>query len=61
MELLFDGHKWPDDVFPDDLDWDKAWVDSGPSPAGNVGFYLHVPHKTWETIHRIYFKKKPIK
>ena len=25
------------------LDWSKAWVDMGPSPAGNPGPYWHVP------------------
>ncbi len=39
------------------LDFERAWIDPGPSPAGNVGPYLHVPFKGWpteETVHRIY-------
>lgn len=48
------------------LDWDKAWIDLGPSIAGNPGPYWHVPLKeTWidgelydcgETVHRLYPK-----
>ena len=38
------------------LEFDAAWVDHGPSPAGNPGPYLHVPltdeHDT--TVHRVY-------
>lgn len=50
----------------DNLDWDKAWIDLGPSIAGNLGPYWHVPLKeTWvhgelyacgETVHRLYPK-----
>lgn len=25
------------------LDWKRAWLDMGPSPAGNPGPYWHVP------------------
>lgn len=25
------------------LDWSRAWLDLGPSPAGNPGPYWHVP------------------
>lgn len=25
------------------LDWSRAWMDAGPSPAGNPGPYWHVP------------------
>lgn len=25
------------------LDWSRAWLDMGPSPAGNPGPYWHVP------------------
>ena len=48
------------------LEWDKAWIDLGPSIAGNLGPYWHVPLKeTWidgdlydcgETVHRLYPK-----
>lgn len=40
-----------------DFEWDKAWIDSGPSPAGNSGPYLHVPAPKelfGGTTHRIY-------
>jgi hypothetical protein len=40
----------------DDLDWTKAWVDAGPSPAGNSGPYWHVPLKSGDTTHRLYPK-----
>jgi len=55
MKLLFNGHPWPQNIKPQDLDWEKCWTDVGPSPAGNVGFYLHVPHVSDGTTHRIYF------
>ena len=38
------------------LDWSKAWVDLGPSVAGNLGPYWHVPMDDGETTHRIYPK-----
>lgn len=40
------------------LDWDKAWVDLGPSIAGNLGPYWHVPMKEGhgDTTHRLYPK-----
>lgn len=48
------------------LDWDNAWIDLGPSIAGNLGPYWHVPLKeTWidgelydcgDTVHRLYPK-----
>lgn len=37
-----------------DLDLSGAWIDKGPSPAGNPGPYLKAPHKTEDTVHRIY-------
>ncbi|WP_434888698.1 hypothetical protein [Bradyrhizobium sp. HKCCYLS2038] len=42
------GEQWAD------LDWARAWIDMGPSPAGNGGPYWHVPLKTGETVHRLY-------
>lgn len=45
------------------LDWSKAWLDMGPSVAGNPGPYWHVPVRTgrdkaaqyWKgTAHRLY-------
>jgi hypothetical protein len=48
------------------LDWSKAWVDIGPSVAGNLGPYWHVPLKETiidgelydcgDTVHRLYPK-----
>lgn len=48
------------------LDWGKAWVDMGPSIAGNLGPYWHVPLKETiidgdlydlgDTVHRLYPK-----
>lgn len=48
------------------LDWAGAWMDLGPSIAGNLGPYWHVPLKETvidgevyacgETIHRLYPK-----
>lgn len=60
---LFDGGKWPTEKI--DPLWHKAWVDAGPSPAGNAGPYLKLPVMwTWENgekeelIHRIYLRPK---
>lgn len=37
------------------LVWDaRVYGDPGPSPSGNVGPYLHVPHRNGETVHRVY-------
>jgi len=38
---------WPD------LDLTEAWLDKGPSPAGNAGPYLKVPGGD-ESVHRVY-------
>jgi hypothetical protein len=38
------------------LDWSKAWVDIGPSIAGNPGPYWHVPMDDGDTVHRLYPK-----
>jgi hypothetical protein len=38
------------------LDWSKAWVDLGPSIAGNLGPYWHVPMDDGDTVHRLYPK-----
>jgi len=47
--------------FWEQLQFDRAWVDPGPSPAGNLGPYLKVP-RPWieggkqvdESVHRVY-------
>lgn len=57
-DWMLDGHTvtgWRLELF-NDLDWSKAWVDAGPSPAGNLGPYWHAPRKDGETIHRLYPK-----
>lgn len=38
------------------LDWSKAYVDLGPSVAGNPGPYWHVPMDDGDTVHRLYPK-----
>lgn len=51
---LVDGSRWPKDKFAC-LDLDNAWVDPGPSPAGNPGPYLKAEYLDGEgTIHRLY-------
>lgn len=39
---FFNGGPWPKELQFNDCKWATAWVDGGPSPAGNVGPYLHV-------------------
>ena len=58
-DWLFDGYAIRSDVMIerfDNLDWSKAWVDMGPSIAGNPGPYWHVPLPSEETVHRLYPK-----
>ena len=50
---LIDGRGWQRGEF-DQLDWQAAWLDKGPSPAGNAGPYLKVPHLNGDTVHRVY-------
>jgi len=38
----------------DFLDWSKAFVDMGPSTAGNLGPYWHVPDRDGDCSHRMY-------
>lgn len=57
---LFNGRGWSKDAKAQSWDWENAWVDPGPSPAGNPGPYLKLPwlagdDDPWEdTVHRIY-------
>lgn len=37
-----------------DLDFSQAWVDNGPSPAGNPGPHLKAPRISEDTVHRVY-------
>ncbi len=65
---FFNGMAWPQDVSESDCNWQSAWVDDGPSPAGNPGPYLHVEwpygklcdggtdEKLWA---RVYPRKQP--
>lgn len=68
-DWLFDGHPIRGRVMLarfENLDWEKAWVDLGPSVAGNPGPYWHVPLKETvidgdvydcgDTVHRLYPK-----
>jgi hypothetical protein len=57
----FDGHEWPEilhghAVTSDRFDWDNAWVDDGPSPAGNQGPYVKLRFIPEDTVHRLYPK-----
>ena len=54
-DWLFDGHPCSAKQFAD-LKWERAWIDMGPSIAGNPGPYWHVPHKNGDTTHRLYPK-----
>ena len=58
---LFDGGDWAGAAWPrnmamNDLDWQNAWVDEGPPPAGNPGPYLKAHYPAEGTHHRIYPK-----
>ena len=51
---LLNGGTWPTRMADEDFDWKNAWVDKGPSPAGNPGPYLKLPYLPDGTIHRVY-------
>lgn len=68
-DWLFDGHPIRGRVMEarfKNLNWDEAWIDLGPSVAGNLGPYWHVPlretvidgelYDDGETVHRLYPK-----
>lgn len=68
-DWLFDGHPIRGEIMIarfNNLDWDNAWVDLGPSVFGNLGPYWHVPLKETvingdvydcgDTVHRLYPK-----
>jgi hypothetical protein len=68
-DWLFDGHPIRGKVMLarfENLDWANAWMDLGPSIAGNLGPYWHVPLKRTvidgelyddgDTVHRLYPK-----
>jgi hypothetical protein len=54
-DWLFDGRRCSQEQW-DRLQWNGAWVDLGPSPAGNLGPYWHVPLRDGDTVHRLYPK-----
>jgi hypothetical protein len=56
---LFNGRPWTKLHKTQVWAWEDAWVDPGPSPAGNPGPYLKLPwasgHEVFEdTVHRVY-------
>lgn len=58
---LFNGGRWTALHKAQTWDWNAAWVDPGPSPAGNSGPYLHLPWQDGpdadtfrDTSHRVY-------
>lgn len=68
-DWLFDGRPVTGKVMIarfNNLDWGRAWIDFGPSIAGNLGPYWHVPLKKTvidgevyddgDTVHRLYPK-----
>lgn len=68
-DWLFDGSPIRGRVmieYFNNLDWDNAWMDLGPSIAGNLGPYWHVPlcetiidgevYAEGDTVHRLYPK-----
>jgi hypothetical protein len=54
-DWLFDDRRCTEEDWSN-LDWWKAYVDLGPSVAGNLGPYWHVPHTDGDTVHRLYPK-----
>lgn len=64
---LFDGGRWPNYLAEHAFHWDRAWIDLGPSPAGNPGPYLKLPvtniamqpESREETVHRVYPVTQP--
>ena len=56
-DWLLDGHRISSKTMLEcwhGLDWSSAWMDMGPSPAGNLGPYWHVPLPSEDTVHRLY-------
>lgn len=62
---LFNGRPWSRHQNAQTWGWDEAWVDPGPSPAGNPGPYLKLPWCAGDadvyegTAHRIYPQIQP--
>lgn len=62
---FFNGGAWTKKAKAQDWNWDAAYIDQGPSPAGNAGPYLHLPWLAGDedpyegTTHRIYPRIQP--
>lgn len=65
---LFDGRSWDKNVTDDNVDFATAWIDQGPSPAGNPGPYLkarwnygkiHHPPSDETLVARLYPRIQP--
>jgi hypothetical protein len=54
-DWLFDGGRCTPEQW-EFLDWSHAYVDLGPSIAGNLGPYWHVPDRDGDCTHRLYPK-----
>lgn len=54
MNTILDGDKRASREFWEGFDFNDAFVDSGPSPAGNPGPYLKVFNHISEARHRLY-------
>lgn len=65
QNTFFNGGPWTKKAKAQDWDWESAYVDQGPSPAGNPGPYLHLPWRAGDedpfpgTRHRIYPRIQP--
>lgn len=60
----FNGRPWTKALKAQQWNWEGAWVDPGPSPAGNPGPYLKLPWRAGDdwlegTVHRIYPQVQP--
>lgn len=53
LNSYVDGHR-PSLPLWEALDLSRAWVDGGPSPAGNPGPYLKAPTFDGDSTHRVY-------
>lgn len=61
---FFNGRHWTKGLKAQQWNWEGAWVDPGPSPAGNPGPYLKLPWLAGDdwlegTVHRIYPRVQP--
>lgn len=54
-DWLYDGRRCTAEQWAE-LDWSQAYVDFGPSVAGNLGPYWHVTDRDGDCTHRLYPK-----